>query len=87
MMRCASAAVAVGGRRAAAAVAPDLRQPLRRLDRLGPADDGREKAVEHLEVHAVLGDGIGREEAFEVVELGVGQGLVEGAGFGHAPPL
>ena len=74
------AAVAVGRRGAAAAVAPDLRQPLRRLDRFRPADDRGEEAVEHLEVHAVLGHGVGCEEAFELVELGIGQGFVERAG-------
>ena len=75
-------AVAVRGRGAAAAVAPDLRQPFGRLDRLGAADDGRQEAVEHLEVHAVLGHRIGREKALELVEFGVAQRFVEGAGFG-----
>ena len=77
------AAVAVRGRGAAAAVAPDLRQPLRRLDRFRAAHDRREEAVEHLEVHAVFGHRVGREEALEFVELGVGKGFVQGAGFGH----
>ncbi len=71
------------GGRAAAAFAPHLGQPLGRLDRLRARDHRREVAIQHLEIHAVLRDGVGREERLELVELGFGEGFVEGAGIGH----
>ena len=49
----------------------------------GTGHDRREIAVEHLEVHAVLRHGVGREEDLELVELGIRQGFVEGARIGH----
>jgi len=60
----------------APAVAPHLRQPFGRLNRLGPTDDRRQKTVEHLQIHAVLRHAVGGEKAFERVELGIGQGFV-----------
>ena len=83
MICCAWSLSANAGVRAVTAFAPDLRQPFGRLDRFGPADDRGEVAVEHLEVHAVLRHGIGREERLELVEFGVGQGFVERAEVGH----
>ena len=49
----------------------------------GPVTTAVRIAVEHLEIHAVLRHGVGREEHLELVELGVRQGFVEGAWIGH----
>ncbi len=71
------------GGRAVIAFAPHLRQPFGWLDRFGSRDDRGEIAVEHLQVHAILGHRIGGEKRLELIELGFGQGFVEGAGVCH----
>ena len=62
--------------RRAPAVAPHLRQPFGRLDRFGTADNRRQEAVEHLEVHAILRYGVGGKKPLERIELGIGQRFV-----------
>ena len=70
-------------RSALAALAPHLRQPLRGLDHVRPRHDRRQITIKHFEVHAILRHGVGREKGLELVELGIGQRFVEGAGIGH----